>query len=301
MTTNTDQLVRFLLPEAGVRGVHVRLDASWQAIQSHGHYPPAATELLGQALAASALLTGHIKVEGRLSLMLRSSGALRTLFAECTSAGTVRGIVRLDSAQGATDVPRALTDLGDDAMLAMTIENPGLDPREPQRYQSLVHLGAASLDGALEEYFRQSEQLPTRLLLTADGNSVAGLMLQKLPGDVGDDDGWNRAGALFDTVRHAELASTQAATLLYRLFHEEAVELVGDKPLAFACSCSRERVEGMLQSLGEAEAVVAAEGNNGVVEIRCEFCAQQYHFSLTDLNLLFATPGLQPEAPQQLH
>lgn len=301
MTTNTDQLVRFLLPEAGVRGVHVRLDASWQDIQSHAHYPPAATELLGQALAASALLTGHIKVDGRLSLMLRSEGVLRTLFAECTHGGTVRGIVRMATDSEAEDVPRELSALGEGAMLALTIENPGLDPREPQRYQSLVHLGAPTLDGALEDYFRQSEQLPTRLLLTADTHGVAGLMLQKLPGDAGDHDGWNRAGALFDTLGQAELASTDAATLLHRLFHEEAVELVANKPLAFACSCSRERVAGMLQSLGQGEAMAAANGNGGQVEIRCEFCAQEYHFTLTDLNVLFAEPALQSETPPQLH
>ena len=298
MTTNTDQLVRFLLPEAGVRGVHVKLKASWAELLSHGHYPPAATELLGQALAASALLTGHIKVDGRLSLMLRSSGQLRTLFAECTAAGSVRGIARLEDGQ---DAPRELNQLGEDAMLAMTIENPGLDPRDPQRYQSFVHLSAATLDGALEDYFRQSEQLPTRLLLTADADGVAGLMLQKLPGDEGDGDGWTRAGALFDTLGQAELANTDAATLLHRLFHEEGVELVGDKDLAFACSCSQERVAGMLQSLGREEAIAAAEENGGQIEVRCEFCAREYHFSLTDVNLLFSQDMPSIDAPSQLH
>lgn len=298
MTNNTDQLVRFLLPEAGVRGVHVRLDASWQTLLGHAHYPPATTELLGEALAASALLTGHIKVDGRLSLMLRSEGDLRTLFAECTSDGTVRGIARL---AGERDAPRQLSDLGEGAMLAMTIENPGLDPREPQRYQSFVNLDAASLEGALEDYFRQSEQLPTRLLLTANGSGVAGLMLQKLPGDSGDDDGWNRAGALFETLGHAELASADAATLLHRLFHQEGVELVGNKPLSFACSCSRERVAGMLHSLGQEEALAAAAGNGDQVEVRCEFCGQQYHFSLTDLNLMFSPATPHAATPDHLH
>ena len=298
MTNNTDQLVRFLLPEAGVRGVHVRLDASWQALLGHAQYPPAATELLGEALAASALLTGHIKVDGRLSLMLRSPGDLRTLFAECTSEGTVRGIVRLAEER---DAPRQLSDLGEGAMLAMTIENPGLDPREPQRYQSFVNLDAASLEGALEDYFRQSEQLPTRLLVTANADGVAGLMLPKLPGDSGDDDGWNRAGALFETLGHAELASADAATLLHRLFHQEGVELVGDKPLSFACSCSRERVAGMLQSLGQEEALAAATSNGDRVEVRCEFCGQQYHFSLTDLNVMFSPTPPHAASPDHLH
>jgi len=299
MTTNTDQLVRFLLPEAGVRGVHVRLNASWAQLLSHASYPPGATELLGQALAASALLTGHIKVDGRLSLMLRSAGQLRTLFAECTAAGNVRGIVRLTDE--ALDAPRDLSDLGEGSMLAMTIENPGLDPREPQRYQSFVNLGAATLDGALEDYFRQSEQLPTRLLLSADGTGVAGLMLQKLPGDEGDADGWTRACALFDTLGQQELADTAADTLLLRLFHEEGVELVGEKAMGFACSCSQERVAGMLQSLGQEEAFAAANDNGGQVQVRCEFCAREYHFSLTEVGLLFAPGNVPATAPDQLH
>ena len=298
MTTAHDQLVRFLLPAAGVRGVHVRLDHSWTDLTAHIAYPPAATELLGQAMAACALLTGHIKVDGRLSLQLRSPGPLKTLFAECTANGDVRGIVRLDDG---ADAPRDLSDIVDGSMLAMTIENPGLDPREPQRYQSFVNLGASTLDGVLEDYFRQSEQLPTRLLLVADNGHVAGLMLQKLPGDAGDDDGWNRAGALFDTLGQAELASTDANTLLLRLFHEEEPELVGGKDLRFACSCSYERVAGMLESIGKEEALAAAEENGGEVEVRCEFCAKEYHFSLTDLNLMFSQSAAAATGPEQLH
>lgn len=195
MTANPDSLIRFLLPDAGVRGVHVRLQATWQEILSHAEYPDTAAELLGEACVASALFTGHTKIDGRLSIQLRSSTALRTLFAECTAAGTLRGIAQLSEG---TDAPRDLSSLGDDALLAITIENPGLDPREPQRYQSLVALTAPELDEAFEDYFRQSEQLPTRLLLAADRNGAAGLLLQKLPGDEGDEDGWARASALFE-------------------------------------------------------------------------------------------------------
>lgn len=298
MTTSSDQLVRFLLPEAGVRGIHVRLDQSWQDLTAHVSYPSAASELLGQALAACALLTGHIKVDGRLSLQLRSPGPLRTLFAECSATGTVRGIARLDED---SDAPRDLSALGEGTMLAMTIENPGLDPREPQRYQSFVNLDASTLDGALEDYFRQSEQLPTRLLLVADNGRVAGLMLQKLPCDAGDQDGWNRTGALFETLGQEELATTDAKTLLLRLFHEESPELVGEKSLHFGCSCSRDRVAGMLESLGRDEAEAAAAANEGQVSIRCEFCAAEYHFSLTDLNLLFIQGEQTSTAPDQLH
>ena len=296
MTAQTDSLVRFLLPDAGVRGVHVHLDASWQQILSHGTYPPAASELLGEATVASALFTGHTKVDGRLSIQLRSNTGLRTLFAECTAAGTLRGIAQL--ADGA-DAPRDLSSLGSDALLAITIENPGLDPREPQRYQSLVGLTAPALDEAFEDYFRQSEQLPTRLLLAADRNGAVGLLLQKLPGDEGDDDGWARASALFDTLGKAELLATPAEQMLHRLFHEEKPELMGSKPLAFGCSCSHERVASMLVSLGEEEARAAAE-DTGAVEVRCEFCGREYHFPLTEFGILFhGAEGTVP-APERL-
>ena len=148
MTDTSDLLVRFLLPDAGVRGVHVRLGQSWREILSHGDYPATAARLLGEASVASALFTGHTKVDGRLSIQLRSSTSLRALFSECTSAGTLRGIVQLNDGE---DAPASLAALGEDALLAITIENPGLDPREPQRYQSLVGLTGDSLDEAFED------------------------------------------------------------------------------------------------------------------------------------------------------
>lgn len=297
MTAQSDSLVRFLLPDAGVRGVHVHLDDTWREILSHAVYPPSAAELLGEASVASALFTGHTKVDGRLSIQLRSNTAMRTLFAECTAAGTLRGIVQL--ADGGGDAPRDLTALGEDALLAITIENPGLDPREPQRYQSLVGLTAAGMDEAFEDYFRQSEQLPTRLLLAADGTRAAGLLLQKLPGDEGDQDGWSRASALFETLGKQELLEVAGHDLLHRLFHEEHPELLGDKPLRFACSCSRERVEGMLQSIGEEEARAAAEPT-GAVDVRCEFCGQEYHFPLTEFDILFRETDVSLPAPERL-
>lgn len=295
MSTDLDTLTRFLLPSAGVRGVAVRLDETWQTVAGRTHYPDAARELLGEAVTAAALFTGHTKVDGRLSIQLRSQGALRTLFAECTAAGTVRGIVQVQDGQ---DAPRDLQDLGEDALLAITIENPGLDPREPQRYQSLVGLQASRLAEAFEDYFRQSEQLPTRLLLAVDEGRASGLMLQKLPGDEGDADGWTRAGALFDTLGEPELLAVPTRELLHRLFHEEAPQILTERPIRFGCSCSRDRVASMLQSLGEEEATAALA--DGVAEVRCEFCGQEYRFTSSQIAELFSLPPVDVEAPGRL-
>ena len=295
MSSDLDTLTRFLLPAAGVRGVAVRLNETWQTVAGRTRYPAAARALLGEAVAAAALFTGHTKVDGRLSIQLRSQGALRTLFAECTAAGTVRGIVQVQEGQ---DAPRDLQNLGEDALLAITIENPGLDPREPQRYQSLVALQAGRLAEAFEDYFRQSEQLPTRLLLAVDEGRASGLMLQKLPGDEGDADGWTRTGALFDTLGEPELLAVPTRELLHRLFHEEAPQILTERPVRFGCSCSRERVASMLQSLGEEEATAALA--DGVAEVRCEFCGQEYRFTPSEIAELFSLPPVDLEAPGRL-
>ena len=291
-----DAQLRFLLPAAGVRGVAVHLGETWRSIAARADYPPAAAELLGEAAAAAALFTGHAKVDGRLSVQLRSQGAIGTLFAECTAAGTLRGIVRLNEAAGAP--LRDLRALGGDALLAITIENPPLGNAEPMRYQGLVALQAAHLDEAFEDYFRQSEQLPTRLLLACDGQRAAGLLLQKLPGEEGDEDGFRRASALFDTLGGDELLALPPADVVHRLFHEEAPQLVGEKPLRFACSCSRERVESMLVSLGREEAEAAVAAGDGSASILCEFCGQGYGFDAGQIAALFSREAsAQPAAP----
>ncbi|MDH5834667.1 Hsp33 family molecular chaperone HslO [Luteimonas sp. M1R5S59] len=294
---DSDQLTRFLLPVPGVRGVRVHLHETWRQIRSTEDYPVAVAELLGEAAAAAALFTGHAKVDGRLSVQLRGQGALRTLFAECTAAGTLRGIARMAEAEPGL-ATRDLGQLGAGAVLAITIENPGLSGREPSRYQGLVPLEADSLAGAFEDYFRQSEQLPTRLLLAADQDHAAGLMLQKLPGDPGDADGWTRATALFDTLSADELLSLPATALLRRLFHEEGVEALGSRPLAFGCSCSRERVAGMLRSLGPAEARAAVI--DGAARIRCEFCGERYVFDPDEVEVILAAAAIDMPAPERV-
>lgn len=295
---DSDRLTRFLLDRAGVRGVRVHLRDAWRQIRERDDaYPATVAELLGEACAAAALFTGHAKVDGRLSVQLRSDGALRTLFAECTAAGTLRGIAQL--AEDAAPVSRDLRDLGDGALLAITIENPGVRGHEPMRYQGMVALESDALSGAFEDYFRQSEQLPTRILLAADEAAAAGLMLQRLPGDEGDEDGWRRASALFDTLTPRELLDLPGDRLLARLFHEDDPRPVGEpRPLTFGCACSRDRVAAMLESLGEDEARAAVI--DGTAQVRCEFCGQAYRFEPGDIDALF-TPDRRPmEAPGRL-
>ncbi len=293
MTGSNDVSHRFRLERAGVRGGFVRLEASWAGLCAHADHAPPVARLLGEALAASALFAGAIKFEGGLSVQLRSAGPLKLLFAECSHDGGLRGIARWDG--GHPDAPIDLRQ--PDAQLAITIEN----KRSSTRYQGLVGIEAASLAEAFEGYFRQSEQLPTLIVLAVGAGRCGGLMLQQVAdagggGSAPDPDAWSRVGHLLATLGESELLELPPADLLYRLFHEEQVFLEPARPLAFRCSCSQQRVTDMLRALGpeECEASVDADG---VIAITCEFCDRVYRIDRVDLGVLFAA-GPVPPAPQ---
>jgi molecular chaperone Hsp33 len=285
---DSDVLSLFLVERSGVRGVLVHLDETWREIQSRSPYPPAVAACLGETCAAAALFTGHAKLDGRLSVQLRGTGALKTLFAECTAEGTLRGIAHYSEPLPEPLTPRAF---GAGSVMAITIENLPPGGQEMLRYQSMVSLGADSLAAAFEDYFTKSEQLPTRVLLAADGQRAAALMIQQLPEGHGAIDGWARSSAVFETLGAAELLSTPDETLLYRMFHEDGVRLLGRRPLRFACSCSRERVEDTLRSLGLDESLAAARDSDGEAKVHCDFCGQAYTFSEPQILGLFQRGG----------
>ncbi|MBS0192621.1 MAG: Hsp33 family molecular chaperone HslO [Proteobacteria bacterium] len=296
-STDDDILLRFLLDASGVRGVLVRLSAVWRTVLARAPYPPPVAACLGQTLAATALMTGHTKIDGRLSTHLRGTGALRSLFAECTRDGHLRGLAAYREPLPETLGPR---DFGADSVLAITIENTIAAGREGMRYQGLVGLDADTMAQAFEGYFAQSEQLPTRMLLAANADHAVGLMLQKLPDAGADEDGWLRAVACFQTLGDAELLVTPPQELLFRLFHEDDVRVRDQRSLRFGCSCSRERVEAMLHSLGREEALASiADHDPAVARIDCQFCGAAYVLSRAQIEALFDGPP-QASAPATL-
>ncbi|MDR2013745.1 MAG: Hsp33 family molecular chaperone HslO [Rhodanobacter sp.] len=282
MTTSNDFLHRFQLERAGARGALVRLDETWQRVHANDEHSTPLADLLGKTLAASALLMSPIKFAGRLSIHLRDSGPLRLLFADCTHDGELRGIVRWEGAQ-----PKEPIQLAPSARLAITIENAVTDTR----YQGLVPVEGADLAQAFEGYFERSEQLSTRIVLARNGDRCGGLMVQQIAGDggaaIGDVDGWNRVCHLLATLMPTELLELPPQQILLRLFHEEGIRLQAAQPLAFGCTCSRERVEDMLRALGRGEndALLSEQGS---IQVNCEFCNRRYVFDAHDIAAVFA-------------
>ncbi|MGH7804004.1 MAG: Hsp33 family molecular chaperone HslO [Candidatus Binatia bacterium] len=279
-----DRLQRFLFESTRVRGELVSLDETFRAAIARHDYPAPVRSLLGEAMAASALLSSTIKFDGgSLTLQVQGDGPVRLLVAQCTSDRHLRGLIRSNGAVA----PGPLPSLVGAGRLAITID-PGGDR---ERYQGIVELAGDTLARSIEGYFAQSEQLDTRLWLSADETHAAGMLLQKLPGDEADPDLWNRVNHLGATLTPGELLELSTREILRRLFHEEDVRLFRPEPVAFRCGCARTTIESVLRVFGreEAESILRERGE---IEVTCEYCLDRYAFDPIDVATLFsATPA----------
>lgn len=274
-----DQFQRFIFEDSQVRGAWVQLGDSYQQIIQQAPYPDDIRGLLGESLVASVLMSSSLKFKGTLSLQAAGEGALRTLMAECSHDRHIRGLARHDEQAVAGG---SLHELLGKSRMAITIT-----PDQGQRYQGVVPRESDTLAGCLEEYFERSEQIGTSLFLFADDDTAAGLMLQRLPGNTEtDDDLWNRVNHLARTVEAEELLTLDSETLLHRLFHEETVRLFDAEPVAFRCSCSRERTLAALEAIGRDECYSILE-EQGNINMDCQFCHANYRFNRNDIDHLF--------------
>jgi molecular chaperone Hsp33 len=315
------ELHKFLFEGLPVRGMLVRLTGSWQEAlrrrDAVGAYPAPVRALLGQMAAASVLMQSNIKFNGALVLQVSGDGPVKLAVAEAQPDLTFRTTAKVVAEVPPTAQLEALVNVHGRGRCAIT-----LDPRErlpgQQPYQGVVPLHGdhreplQELSQVLEHYMLQSEQLDTRLVLAANDEIAAGLLIQRLPvegegnlegkrneDDIGLSEGFNRVAHLAATLTQEELLGLDAETILHRLFWEERVLRFEPQTPRFACSCSRARVGNMLKSLGreEIDSILAERGD---VEIGCEFCGLKYHFDPVDVGELFTPAGNQTPAPSRL-
>ena len=287
---DTDFTQRFIFDETDARGELVSLERSYAEVLAKHPYPEPVAQLLGELMAAAALLVGTMKFDGLLILQARSEGPVPMLMIECSSEREIRGLARYHADQIAPEA--TLTDLMPDGALALTV-----DPTHGKRYQGIVDLDGASLAECFTNYFVMSQQTNTKFWLYADGRRARGLLLQQLPVDrIRDpeerDASWQHITALASTLSADELLSLDNETVLHRLYHEEAVRLFDELPLRFQCSCSRERSGNALVSLGLEDAQQLVIEHGGAIEIDCQFCNERYLFDGADVAQLFAGAGV---------
>lgn len=313
------ELHKFLFDGLPVRGMLVRLTDAWQTVLARraqnpqtGPYPPELVATLGELAAAAVLFQSNIKFDGALVLQLHGDGPLKLAVVEVQPDLQFRATAKVVGPVAGLKGLGALANPGGTGRCAITLDPTRRLPGQ-QPYQGLVPLhgdGGEPIERVQEvlaHYMLQSEQLDTTLVLAANSEVAAGLLIQRLPmqgevnlagrqvvvdeDQIGRNEDYNRIALLASSLTSDELLALPADEVLHRLFWEESLlrfePQMGDQGPRFACRCSRERVSGMLQSLGPQESQ-AALAERGQVEVGCDFCGQQYRFDAVDVAQLFA-------------
>jgi molecular chaperone Hsp33 len=314
-TSIDDAVLPFEVAALDLRGRVVRLGPAVDEILSRHDYPPPVAKLVGEAVALAVLLGSALKIEGRFILQTQTDGPVRMLVIDFRTPGTVRACARFDAKRVAEAIAAGDSHAGallGRGHLAMTIDQ-GPDM---SRYQGLVALDGGSLEDAAHEYFKSSEQIPTRVRLAVGEELSAGarhrwraggMLLQFLPkaperarmsdldpGDapsgtprheIPEDDAWVEGRSLIATVEDVELIDPALSSerLVYRLFHERGVRVFKNVAIAAQCSCSRDGVEAMLRSFSEDDRDHMVE--NGAISVTCEFCSARYRFAPEEVGL----------------
>ncbi|AET89597.1 MULTISPECIES: Hsp33 family molecular chaperone HslO [Caballeronia] len=314
-----DQLQKFMFNAAPVRGEIVSLRSTWQEVLARRAYPPAVRNVLGEMMAACALLSANLKFDGTLVMQIYGDGPVKMLVVQCNSNLSLRATAKLAEGveaelENEMSLPELLNRHGR-GRCVITLDPADKKPGQ-QPYQGIVPLSGehgplSSMAEVLEHYMHHSEQLDTRLWLAADTDRAVGMLLQKLPGDGGivphpgehDADTWQRVCHLGSTLSTEELLKEEPETVFKRLFWQENVQHFEPAAARFQCTCSREKVGGMLKMLGREE-VDSVLAERGEVEVHCEFCNQRYDFDSVDVAQLFVakelSQGVSP-APGQRH
>jgi molecular chaperone Hsp33 len=297
----SDQLSKYLFADRTVRAQTIMLEDTWRAVQASHDYPPVITSLLGELVAASALLSANLKFDGSLVLQLQGDGDVRLIVVECKANLDLRATVKLREGctLPETGTLQSLLNSSGNGRFTVVLDPPRKQPGQ-QPYQGVVPLVGDTVAEALEHYMASSEQLQTRLWLAADEQHSAGLLLQQLPRDGGnvspeamqqaddEDDTWTRALHLADTLKREELLQTPSATLVHRLFWQEDLIAFDPQGVRFHCPCSREKVADVLRLLGEPE-VQEILSERGQVEVTCDYCSENYTFDSVDCAEIFAS------------
>lgn len=277
-----DSLYRYLFDGVSVRGELVQLSETYQQIISSKEYPAPVQKLLGELLVATSLLTATLKFEGSITVQLQGDGPVKLAVINGDNDQKLRGVARWEGEVPETSSIQEL--MGKGHMVITIIPNKG------ERYQGVVGLEGDSLAACLEGYFESSEQLKTRIWLRTgaiDGQAkAAGMLLQVLPDGQGSEEDFEHLEQLTDTVKNEELFTLPAQDVLYRLYHQETVQLFDPQDVIFQCGCSRERSASAICSIerAEVERIIAEEGK---VSLHCDYCGTSYDFDNVDIAALF--------------
>jgi molecular chaperone Hsp33 len=283
-----DLVAAFQIEGQPVRGRIVRLGEAVDDILKRHEYPEPVANLLGETCALAALVGSALKFEGRMIVQAQGDGPVKYVVVDYDTSGGLRGYCRFDAERVAAASqgfvrPGAKTLLGEGVFI-MTIDPIGAK----DRYQGVTPIEGETLALCAEQYFAQSEQVPTRVRLAVGQLTdergqhwrAGGVMIQNVAEDEARGptrEAWENAEIMFSTLAEDELVDplVPPETLLYRLFHEDGVRMFEPRPLRAFCRCSEEGVRGMLRSFPPEERTDMVEPD-GQIHVTCEYCSRRY-------------------------
>ncbi|MFQ1014673.1 Hsp33 family molecular chaperone HslO [Avibacterium paragallinarum] len=272
---DNDKLYRYLFKNRAVRGEWVRLNQSFKDTLNTHHYPKVVQNLLGEMMVATSLLTATLKFNGSITVQIQGDGPLSLALVNGSDDQKMRALARL---QGEVHDEMSLSELIGKGVLVITIT-----PNEGERYQGVISLDKPTITECLEDYFVRSEQLQTQLIIrTGEFNGepvAAGMLLQVMPDGVGEEGDFEHLATLTATVKDEEIFGLSAEEMLYRLYHEETVEIYPAQNVEFFCGCTQERSGGALLLLPENEIDEILAEHNGSIDMQCECCGTHYFFN----------------------
>ncbi|MDY6216312.1 Hsp33 family molecular chaperone HslO [Actinobacillus porcinus] len=281
---DNDKLYRYLFQNRAVRGEWVRLNQTFTDTLNTHHYPTPVQNLLGEMMVATNLLTATLKFNGNITVQIQGDGPLKLALVNGTDNQEIRALARVD---GDIQDEMTLQQMIGKGVLVITIA-----PKEGERYQGVVALDKPTITACLEDYFVRSEQLQTQLIIRTgefEGQPVAaGMLLQIMPDGQGTPEDFEHLATLTATVKDEEIFGLTAEEMLYRLYHEETVEIYPPQAVKFHCGCSAERSGAALMLISETELDEILAEHQGSIDMQCECCGTHYFFNKDAINKLKA-------------
>ena len=273
MTIKHDVLNRYLFDDMHARGELVQLESTFQNIIAEHNYPVGVSQLLGELVTATCLLTATLKFEGEIAIQLQGDGPVSYIAVNGNHQQEMRGIARVLKETNAV----GLSNLIGSGNMVITIR-----PDKGEAYQGVVSLEKDTIAECLAHYFEVSEQIPTKIWLFNDSKNqqVAGALVQLLP-DSDDKDkqiqDFEHLCQLTNTLKTDEVFSLDAKTLLHRLYHQENVRLYDPQNVRFKCGCSQEKCLGAIAQIEpiELKNILKEQGD---VSMTCDYCKTTYVF-----------------------
>lgn len=296
---NNDISQKFIFENASIRGEIVKLNESFSTIMKQHQYPPLIRQLLGEMLVVACLLCTSLKFKGRITVQFQGKGKLKLLLAQCNSEFEIRGVAQWQEGLAQAELPHEQQN----GLLVITMES---SAKNAKPYQGIVAWQGNSLAEAIEAYFKNSEQIPTRLWLAVNEHQATGLLIQAMPKEIEklgkkelEDVYWEHVIQLSQTISNEELLTLDNEIILQRLYAQEKIRLFPAITLRFHCPCTRQRSENALLLLPKSEIEDELQKKQSIV-VTCDFCNKEYMFDRVDIERIFRSLN-NPDSSTQIH